>query len=139
MSASQYPHHGPYGGLYPFSNPPGLMDLNYVVLPESTLKEVLERACGERGLLGMEATHWVNSLMQKFGDVGVDSARDFVEKSWSVNHQLNVCGQESLPHDTIRLLLRLCCDVIYERGVKYGSARVHEHYRFTKAASAVKK
>ena len=136
MSSSQYPHYGEDGGRYPFSDPPGLFDLNYLVLPESTLQEVLQRACAERGISGTAERDWVNSMMEKFSAVGVDSARDFIEGSWSVNHDLHVVGCERLPHDTIRMLLRLCCEVIYHRGVKYGNEHALEHMRFERAAAA---
>jgi hypothetical protein len=107
----------------------GLVDLNRLVLPETSLREVLERAVVERGLVGDIAVEWVDDLRELFMDADIFSARDFVMGSWALNYRQFRLGNGGIADDTIKMLLRHCCDVLYERGVKYGSELAMHFFR----------
>ena len=66
------------GGMFP----------ERVVLPDVSLREVLRRACAERGVSAVERSTWIDHMVDELYDVEVETARDFLLGNWTVNSRL---------------------------------------------------
>jgi hypothetical protein len=93
-----------------------------VVLPEGDLREVLRRGCAERGVLSVERDLWTDRMMEQLYEVGVETVRDFLEGNWTVNSRLATYGYGAVAPSAIKMLNRLCCDSLFDAGMRAGRA-----------------
>ena len=89
-----------------------MMLADVVQLPPGKLHKVLTRADAVRGPPGPGGAAWVNRMMYELKDVGVETARDFIEDSWNLNDSLTKREYGRLFPSTIKILCRLCCDAV---------------------------
>jgi hypothetical protein len=102
-----------------------------VEVPEGSLREVLVLASDERNLPGPKGDEWVSRILDQLYFVGVQTARDFIEASYNLNDRLDLRGRSSgYDPSTVKLLCRLCCDVIYEGGVRLPNLPKVRMYRW---------
>lgn len=99
----------------------GLTD-EVFVLPEGDLREVLMRACAERGVFCFEREHWVEEMMNLLQAADVETPRDFLEGQWCINARFATYGYGEITSSAIKMITRLCCDSLFEAGERAGRA-----------------
>ena len=61
-------------------------------------------------------------MMEQLYEVGVETVRDFLEENWTVNSRLSTSGYGSVSPSAIKMLNRLCCDSLFDAGMRAGRA-----------------
>jgi hypothetical protein len=80
------------------------------VVPAMT---VMLRAVAERkGLLDNAAEGWVDAVFDKFGDIGVDTLRDFVTDVVVLNKRLLTLGHTRMHKTTLSMMLEETASVL---------------------------
>ena len=108
-----------------------------IVLPEDDLRDVLMRACAERGVLCSERFYWVTRMMDLLECAEVETVRDFLEGTWSVDSRLRSFGYGHITPSTIKMLNRLCCDALFAAGERAGRAEAMRAVRDTVSSRSV--
>jgi hypothetical protein len=74
---------------------------------------VMLRAVAERkGLLDNAAESWVDAVFDKFGDIGVETLRDFVTDMVVLNQRLLTLGHTKLHKTTLTMMLEETASVL---------------------------
>ena len=98
-------------------------------IPRCELRAILERvAVGRASSMSVQSKTaqkaWVDAVVHKLNFVEIFYIRDFVKNVMSVNRRLVNAGFRELHFLTLKMMLRVACEFIYEEGERNAPAGV---------------
>ena len=69
------------------------------------LSVMVQTVARRKRMIGATAEAWVEAILYKFDDIGVESVQDFVRGILLINHDLARSGSRQLPATTLDMML----------------------------------